>query len=177
MALNIHEKGFVISQKYQIVKGEKHDPFLCLQSSNLARTTRHRHRHGNSLEVRRVSPGRIIVVLFWTKHAFLRQINSSICQVNYFSIVFVFVTCKEKGYRLLSCRFGKTTQFWLPLVRRAHRSYAWCWPSLPIASKRYRGYYMPARGYEFYLRVVNSISHEWAQLTREISSWPRDTRR
>ena len=24
----------------------------------------------------------------------------------------------------------------------------------------YRGYYMPARGYEFYLRVVNSISHE-----------------
>ena len=26
--------------------------------------------------------------------------------------------------------------------------------------RRYRGYYMPARGYEFYLRVVNSISHE-----------------
>ena len=25
---------------------------------------------------------------------------------------------------------------------------------------KYRGYYMPARGYEFYLRVVNSISHE-----------------
>ena len=24
--------------------------------------------------------------------------------------------------------------------------------------KIYRGYYMPARGYEFYLRVVNSIS-------------------
>ena len=24
----------------------------------------------------------------------------------------------------------------------------------------YRGYYRPARGYEFYLRVVNSISHE-----------------
>ena len=24
----------------------------------------------------------------------------------------------------------------------------------------YRGYYMPALGYEFYLRVVNSISHE-----------------
>ena len=23
-----------------------------------------------------------------------------------------------------------------------------------------RGYYMPARGYEFYLRAVNSISHE-----------------
>ena len=24
----------------------------------------------------------------------------------------------------------------------------------------YRGYYMVARGYEFYLRVFNSISHE-----------------
>ena len=23
-----------------------------------------------------------------------------------------------------------------------------------------RGYYMPARGYEFYLRLVNSISHK-----------------
>ena len=97
MALNIHE-NFVISQKYQVVEDEKYEPFLCLQSSNLAQTTRHRHRHGNSLEPRRVSPGRIIVVLFWTKHAFLRQINSSICQVNYFSIVFIFVSCKEKGY-------------------------------------------------------------------------------
>ena len=38
----------------------------------------------------------------------------------------------------------------------------------------YRGYYMPARGYEFYLRVVNSISHSFAALTREISSWPRE---
>ena len=27
----------------------------------------------------------------------------------------------------------------------------------------YRGYYMPAYGYEFYLRVVNSISHSFAQ--------------
>ena len=31
---------------------------------------------------------------------------------------------------------------------------------------------MPAYGYEFYLLVVNSISHEWAQRTSEISSWP-----
>ena len=35
---------------------------------------------------------------------------------------------------------------------------------------RHRGYYMPARGYEFYLLVVNSISHSFAALTREISS-------
>ena len=31
---------------------------------------------------------------------------------------------------------------------------------------------MPAYGYEFYLLVVNSISHLFAALTREISSWP-----
>ena len=30
---------------------------------------------------------------------------------------------------------------------------------------------MPACGYEFYLLVFNSISHEWAALTHEISSW------
>ena len=36
----------------------------------------------------------------------------------------------------------------------------------------YKGYYMPARGYEFYLRVFNSISHEWAHYinTSEIPS-------
>ena len=33
---------------------------------------------------------------------------------------------------------------------------------------------MPAHGYEFYLRVVNSISHESAQLTREISTLTRE---
>ena len=27
-------------------------------------------------------------------------------------------------------------------------------------NKIYRGYYMPTRGYEFYHRVVNSISHK-----------------
>ena len=31
---------------------------------------------------------------------------------------------------------------------------------------------MPAYGYEFYLLVDNSISHSFAALTREISSWP-----
>ena len=36
-----------------------------------------------------------------------------------------------------------------------------------------RGYYMPARGYEFYLRVFKSISHSFAlaALTREKSTW------
>ena len=35
---------------------------------------------------------------------------------------------------------------------------------------RKRGYYMPACGYKFYLRVFNSISHAFAALTCEISS-------
>ena len=33
---------------------------------------------------------------------------------------------------------------------------------------RNRGYYMLTRGYEFYLRVFNSIYHKWAQWTSEI---------
>ena len=32
-------------------------------------------RHGNLQEVRRVSPGRMIVVLFWTKHVVPRPLN------------------------------------------------------------------------------------------------------
>ena len=36
--------------------------------------------------------------------------------------------------------------------------------------KLYRGYYMTVRRYEFYLRVFNSISHEWVQRTSEMSS-------
>jgi len=39
---------------------------------------------------------------------------------------------------------------------------------------RNRGYYLPAIGYEFYLRVLNSISNEWAQRISEISSWTRE---
>ena len=38
---------------------------------------------------------------------------------------------------------------------------------MAILKNIYRGYYMPGRGYEFYLRVVNSISHECAQRTSE----------
>ena len=33
---------------------------------------------------------------------------------------------------------------------------------------------MPARGYEIYLRVVNSISHELAQRTSEVSNSLRE---
>ena len=36
-----------------------------------------------------------------------------------------------------------------------------CWiPHALCFIRGHRGYYMTARGYEFYLRVFNSISHE-----------------
>ena len=43
-----------------------------------------------------------------------------------------------------------------------------------LPTEIYRGYYMPVRGYEFYLRVFNPLSHEWALWTSEISSWTRE---
>ena len=65
--------------------------------------------HGNSLAVRRISPGRIIIVLFWTKYANPRQIKpgtltlfTSRGQRN-LCTVFIFVGCEEKGcYRIVS---------------------------------------------------------------------------
>ena len=38
-------------------------------------------QHGNSLVVRRLSPDRIIVVLFWTKYAVPRQIKLGILKL------------------------------------------------------------------------------------------------
>ena len=57
-------------------------------------------RHGTSLIVRRVSSGRPIVVLFWTKYAFPRQFKPRILKLttskghsNFFT-----VNCEEKEY-------------------------------------------------------------------------------
>jgi len=68
-------------------------------------------RHGNSLVVRRVSQGRIIIVLFWRKYAVPRQIKPGILELNTsrgqrnLLTVFVFVGCEEKGcYRIVSFR-------------------------------------------------------------------------
>ena len=65
--------------------------------------------HGNSLVVRRVSPGRIIVVLFWTKYAVPRQIKPGVLKLTTsggrrnLCTVFIFVSCKEKDcYRIVS---------------------------------------------------------------------------
>ena len=61
-------------------------------------------RHGISLVVHRVSSGRPIVVLYWTKYAFPRQIRPGIPKLTTSSghsnllTVFSFVNCEEKGY-------------------------------------------------------------------------------
>ena len=56
----------------------------------------------------------------------------------------------------------------------SHRCIFILYPFFFRGSLIYRGYYMPARGYEFYVRVFNSISHSFAALTSEISSWTRE---
>ena len=67
----------------------------------------------DSLVARQVSSGRIIVVLFWTKYVFPRQVKPGILKLtnrrgqSKFTIFFIFVSCEQKGY----C-FGRTAQFW-----------------------------------------------------------------
>jgi len=75
-----HWKGFKYPRKrnlhfpkpYQFAKSEKYEPFC------VSKLLFWRQKMGRSHVVRRVSQGRIIVVLFWTKYAVPRQI-----QVNY----------------------------------------------------------------------------------------------
>jgi len=61
-------------------------------------------RYGNSFVVRRVSPGRVIVVLFWTKYAVPCQIKPGILKLTIrrgqsnCSIVSISVSREEKGY-------------------------------------------------------------------------------
>jgi len=66
-------------------------------------------RHGNSLVVRPVSQGRIIIVLFWTKYAIPRQFKPGILKLTAsrgkrnLRTVFIFVSFEEKGcYRSVS---------------------------------------------------------------------------
>ena len=66
-------------------------------------------RHGNSLVARRVSQGRIIIVLIWTKYAVPRQIKPGVLKSTTsrdqrnLRTVFIFVSREEKGcYRIVS---------------------------------------------------------------------------
>ena len=107
MALNIHEKGLTVPKTLSVRLKWKIWRILCLQASNLAPKWVAGVRHGNSLVVCRVSPGKKIVVLFWKEicwYAVPRQIKPGILELTItggqsnFGIFFIFVNCKEKGY-------------------------------------------------------------------------------
>ena len=72
------------------------------------------------------------------------------------------------------CRIPESGVSYTGRVSRTRRCIFILYPFFFRGSLTYRGYYMPARGYEFYLRVFNSISHSFAALTSEISSWTRE---
>ena len=104
-ASNIQENWFIIPKTSSDCKKRKLWNILSLQATYLAPTS------GNSLVVRQVSPGRILVLLFWTKYVASHQIElrtlkftitgsqSTIC------IVFIFVCCAENDcYRVVSAR-------------------------------------------------------------------------
>ena len=74
------------------------------------------------------SPGRIIIVLFWTKYAFRRQIKSGILsliirrgQAKAIIALSLFLLASKKK---VLCRFRRIVNFWLPLVLRAQPPYA-----------------------------------------------------
>ena len=98
--------NFKNQTSWQKVKNMNHFEFL---SFDLAPKWVTGALHGNSLVVRRVSPGRILVVLFWTKYAVPRQIKPGILKLTTsrgqrnLCTVFIFVSCEEKGcYRIAS---------------------------------------------------------------------------
>ena len=109
MELNVHRKWLTISKTISDCKKWKIRQISCLQAVNLApkmdrrRSAWHPARSSSS-EVRR-----IIVVLFWTKYAFPRQIKPGIFKLttckghSNLLTVLSFVNCEEKGcYRVVS---------------------------------------------------------------------------
>ena len=149
-------------EPYQFAKSEKYEPFC------VSRLLFWRHklvagaRHGNSLVVRRVSPGRIIVVLFWTKYAVPRQIKPVIFKLttsrgqNNLCIVFIFVCCEEKGcYRIVSPgHLNFDCRSYCGLSRRMQGRTGLIPKIIPPKL--------------FFGHVARTISHEWPALTREI---------
>ena len=118
MASNIHKKEFIIPKTISDCKKWKLWNILSLQASNLVPMS------GNSCIGRRVSPGRIIVLLFWTKYAVPHQIKPRILKLTIrrgqsnISIVFLCVGSTENYH------YRRTAKFWPLLVLRAHLPYA-----------------------------------------------------
>ena len=112
----MHKKWLTISKPYQIVKSEKYDKFCVSKLLIWRQKWIAGVRNGTSLVVRRVWSVRLIVVLFWTKYAFPRQIKPGIFKLitcrghSNLLTVFSFVNCEEKGcfvsvgHLILDCR-------------------------------------------------------------------------
>ena len=100
----MHKKGLAISKTISDCK--KWKIWKCCASKLLIWRQKWTAdvRHGTSFAVRRVSSGRPIVVLFWTKYSFPRQIKPGILKLttsrghSNLLTVFSFVNCEEKGY-------------------------------------------------------------------------------
>ena len=139
----MHKRGLAISKTISDCKKWKIWKILCLQAVNLATKNRPSGvRHGTSLIVRRVSSGRPIVVLFWTKYAFPRQIKPVIFKLttcrghSNLLTVFSFVNCEEKGYyRVVSvghlifdcCSYsGRSCRMQGKFTERSMKTPYWC---------------------------------------------------
>ena len=105
MALHIYEKEFIVPRTVSHCKKWKIWNILCPRASNLAPKWVAFVQHGNSLVVRWVSSGRIIVVLFSTKYVVPCPIQPRILKLTFrrdqgnFSIIFTFGvgSCYETG--------------------------------------------------------------------------------
>ena len=118
-ASNIHKKEFIIPKTISDCKMWKLWNILSLQASNLVPMS------GNSCIGRRVLPGRIIALLFWTKYAVPYQIKPTILKLTIrrgqsnISIVFLCVVGHTENYY-----YRMTAKFWLLLVLQAQLPYA-----------------------------------------------------
>ena len=65
--------------------------------------------------IRSLSSGRRAVSL-WTKYVVLREIKPSILELSIRSGQIYFSIVLSAAKKLLSCSFGRTARFWLPLV-------------------------------------------------------------
>ena len=125
----MHKKGVAISQTISDCKSEKCEKFCASKLLIWRKKWTAGVRHGTSLVVRRVSSGRPIVVSFWTKYAFPRQIKPGILTLitsrghSNLLVVFSFVNCEGKGYY-------RVVSVGLPLVLRAQLPYARAWQAL-----------------------------------------------
>ena len=64
-------------------------------------------------------------VSLWTRYVFPREIKPRIHELSIRSSQIYFSTVLSAAKKLVSCRFGSTPRFWLPLVLRATKGWFW----------------------------------------------------